>query len=112
MYEFNGLDIELTRGDSLVIGIKLTGRDVPPDTTGLFTVKQTARSADAVMDKRVAVQGNRAVIELTPEDTDNAPRTYFWDFRLIGGEAGGAPMVRTPMAYATFQILEVIGDAG
>lgn len=112
MYEFKGLDIALTRGDSLVIGINLTGRDVPPGMTGLFTVKQTVRSTDAVIEKRVAVRNNQALIELTPADTELAPRTYFWDFRLIGGEPGGPTLVRTPMEYAAFQILEVVGNAG
>lgn len=104
--------MELTRGDSFSFAMTFTGRTLPDAAQALFTVKKRVRDELPVIEKTVAVTDNRAVVHLLPEDTAQLPvGAYFWDMRLlIPGQAGVE--VRTPMEYAAFQLLEVIGDAG
>ncbi len=40
MYRFEGLDIEVTGGDSLVFAVRFDGRAVPVGSTAVFTVKK------------------------------------------------------------------------
>jgi len=109
MHKFNGYDIELTRGDSLVFRVGLSGRDLPEGSVGLFTVKANPRDERPVIQKRMDASGEMLMISLSPKDTDLTPRTYFWDVRvLIPLEAGGYEL-ETPMEYASFVILEAIG---
>lgn len=109
MHKFNGYDIELTRGDSLVFRVSLSGRDLPEGSVGLFTVKANPRDERPVIQKRVDASGEQLMISLAPKDTNLTPRTYFWDVRvLIPLEEGGYEL-ETPMEYASFVILEAIG---
>lgn len=106
----DGKDIQLTRGDSFVFTMNFTGRILPVTSQAVFTLKKRIRDEAALIEKKVPVSENAAVICLKPEDTaDLAAGTYFWDMRLlIPGQDGTE--VRTPMEYASFQLLEVIGD--
>ena len=112
MFTIDGKNMELTRGDSFAFAMTFTGRTLPVGTQALFTVKKRVKDDLPVIEKTVRVTDNRAAVQLLPEDTAQLPvGTYFWDMRLlIPGEAGTE--VRTPMEYASFQLLEVIGDAG
>lgn len=111
MHRFNGLDIELTRGDSLQFKITVKGRQLPEGTMALFTVKRRTRDAEPVVEKRVKVDENgQVVVGLSSADTDIVPRTYFWDIRILIPLGDGTYEVRTPMEYAAFTILEVVGN--
>lgn len=108
MFAFDGNDITLTRGDSFSLGIELKGRTFADGCEGLFTIKNTARSTEPLIEKRVPIEDNGAVIVLDPEDTKDLNfKTYYWDFRIIDLDGN----VSTPMDVAAFTIAEVIGDA-
>ena len=111
MFAINGKDIELTRGDSFSFTMTFTGRTLPASTLARFTLKKKVKDEEAVIEKTVTVTDNVAAVHLLPEDTaDLSPGTYFWDMRLLIPNGDGRE-VRTPMEYASFQLLEVIGDA-
>ena len=111
MHKFDGFDIELTSGDSLQFRVTISGRELPAGTEALFTVKKSPRADDAVIEKRLTVDVDGVVlVGLSNEDTDIAPRTYYWDLRVMIPNGDGNFEVRTPMEYAAFTILEVIGD--
>lgn len=110
MYRFSGTDIELTRGDSLVFHIRLSGRDLPPGTLALFSVKPSPKAEAPTIEKQMPVSGGVVLIGLSSADTNVAPRSYCWDLRVMIPLGDGTFEVLTPMEYATFQILEVIGN--
>jgi hypothetical protein len=111
MHRFNGYDIELTRGDSLQFRVTITGRELPQGTAALFTVRQRPRDENAVIEKQLAVDADGVVlVGLASDDTDITPRTYYWDLRVLMPLGDGTFEVRTPMEYATFTILEVVGN--
>lgn len=112
MYRFDGLDIELSRGDSIQFKVTIKGRELSEGTTALFTVKRSANAEEALIEKRLAVDEDGVVlVGLSSEDTDLSPRTYFWDMRVLLPLGDGSFEVRTPMEYAAFTILGVIGNA-
>lgn len=112
MYAIDGKNIELTRGDSFSFTMKFTGRTLPAGCTALFTVKKKVKDETPVIEKTVTVEENKASVFLNPEDTaELSAGTYFWDMRVMIPGAGDSKEVRTPMEYASFQLLEVIGDA-
>ena len=47
MVRCNGCDIELTRGDTLLLRIDLTGRDLPQGAQAVFTVKKNVKHSKA-----------------------------------------------------------------
>ncbi len=110
MVRLNGLDIELTRGDSLLFSARVSGRELPEGTLLLFSVKKNPRQEEALIEKREAVEDAGAVFSLSPRETDLPARTYFWDIRVLIPYGDGTYEVRTPMEYAAFQVTEVIGN--
>lgn len=109
MYRIIGNDIELTRGDSLVLLLRFGGRALAQGTQAVFTVKRRPRDEQPVLCKRFGVEDGRVTLQLVPSETDLDPRSYVWDVRLLIPQ-GEATEVRTPMEYAGFTIMEVIGD--
>lgn len=111
LYRFDGMDIELTRGDSLQFKVTIQGRELPAGTEALFTVKRSPTAEETMIEKRLAVDENGVVyVGISNEDSDIPSRTYFWDLRVLIPLGDGSFEVRTPMEYAAFTILEVIGD--
>lgn len=111
MYRFDGLDIELTRGDSLQFKVTISGRELPEGTIALFTVKRNANAEEAVIEKRLAVDADGVVlVGISSDESDLPPRTYYWDLRVLLPLGDGTYEVRTPMEYAALTILGVIGD--
>lgn len=83
---------------------------IPANAQAVFTLKKRVRDPEPLMEKTSAVTDNVAAVFLAPSDTDALPfGTYYWDVRVIVPGHGGAD-VYTPMEYASFQLLEVIGD--
>lgn len=112
MRKFNGLDIELTKGDSLQFKVTFYGRTLPEGSIALFTIKKSPRAEDAEIEKRILVDADGTVqVGLSSSETNLKPRTYFWDMRVLIPLGDGTYEVKTPMEYAAFTIAEVIGDA-
>lgn len=110
MHSISGNDIELTRGDSLLLRVRING-DTPAGTTAEFTVKKNVRDETPVIFKAMDVANGNVVIHLEPADTDIPVGTYYWDMRLCVPENNGIPaLVVTPMEYASLQILDAVGD--
>lgn len=110
MRKFSGLDIELTRGDTIQFKVTFAGRVLTNDSIALFTIKRRTRDEEAIVEKRVPITDNTANIGLSSDDTDLIPRTYYWDLRVLIPLGDGTFDVKTPMEYATFTILEVVGN--
>ena len=111
MYRFDGLDIELTRGDSLQFKVTVKGRELPSGTEALFTVKRSPNAEDSLIEKRLALDEEGVVfVGISSDESDIPPRTYYWDMRVLIPLGDGTYEVRTPMEYAAFTILGVIGD--
>lgn len=107
MFVVNGTDVTISREDTGVLTVAMSG-DVPADgTTAIVTVRKNIGTATSVWEKRLTVQSGQILINLSTHDTDIAPGAYYWDIRLLydGGD------VYTPFAPAVFQIVEVVGDA-
>ena len=64
MYRLDGHNIELTRGDSLLLLITLPGRELPQGTLAVFTVKTHPRSETAILTKALPVENGRVELEL------------------------------------------------
>ena len=112
MHKFSGMDIELTKGDSIQFKVTFSGRDLPEGSIALFTVKAKPKDEEPVIEKRIEISADgTALIAVSSEDSNVPARTYYWDIRvLIPLHDGENYEVRTPMEYAAFTILEVIGD--
>ena len=109
MYKITGLDIEITRGDTLALLYKFDGRELPYGTDAIFTVKKRPRDEEYVVQKRVDASDGTATIFLNSDDTNFDARTYYWDIRLQIPREDGGYELQTPMEYAAFTIIEVIG---
>lgn len=112
MRRFDGLNIELTRGDSTQFKVNFAGQTLPEGAMALFTVKKSPRSTEPVIEKRMDIAAGSTYVWLSNKDTDIQPRTYYWDIRVLVPFGDGTYDVKTPMQYASFTILEVIGDVG
>lgn len=111
MHRFDGYDIELTRGDSLCLRIRLRGRDLPAGARALFTVRTAPRAEETVLEKRTDIADGETLIVLSSADTDLKARVYFWDLRVFIPGENGFDELETPMEYAAFTIVEAIGSA-
>ena len=112
MHLFNGNDIELTRGDTLFFKIHLDNRELPEGTVAYFTVKASPKATEAVITKKLDASDGVLDIRLFSEDTDLAPRTYYWDVRVLIPLESGGYEVETPMEYAALTIVDAIGIPG
>ena len=98
MYKITGLDIEITRGDTLALLYKFDGRELPEGTDAIFTIKKRPRDDEYVVQKRVDASDGTATILLLSDDTNFDARTYYWDIRLqIPREDGGYEVRRTQL---------------
>lgn len=110
MVIINGTGIRVTRGDSVRFTIHLTGRDLPDGTLTLFTVKKRAwRHEQPDIELEIPVMGNDVDVILAPDVTDIEASEYVWDLRVLEDAAEGAEVL-TPMEYASFEVMEAIGD--
>lgn len=109
MYKITGLDIEVTRGDTLALLYRFDGRDFPVGTDAIFTIKRRPRDTEHVVQKRVDASDGTATILLLSDDTNFDARTYYWDIRLQIPREDGGYEIQTPMEYAAFTIVQVIG---
>lgn len=110
MVTLNGYDIELTRGDTLLLRIDLSGRSMPDGTDAVFTLKKNIHSTEAIIQKRFGASDGSVSILLAPRETNLKPGVYYWDLRLQIPQAEGGYEVLTPMEYAAFAVLDVVGD--
>ena len=87
MRKVNGLNIQLTQGDTLVLRANLAEADLPEGSEALFTVKRRPNDETPLIEKRIGIQENAALIQLASADTALPPRTYCWDRRLLCAHA-------------------------
>ena len=111
MVSFNGLDIELTRGDTLQFKVTFSGRELPSGSIALFTIKKRTRDEETIVEKRLPIEGSVVNVGISSEESNITPRTYYWDMRVLIPLGDGTYDVKTPMEYAAFTILEVVGNA-
>lgn len=109
MFNIDGYDIEVTRGDTAALLFHFNGREIPSGTDAVFTIKKRPKDEECVVQKRVDASDGTATIYLTSDDTNHAARTYFWDIRLQLPREDGGYEIQTPMEYAAFTILDVVG---
>lgn len=109
MLEINGYDVAITRGDSLILRVNLNGRDLPEGTDAVVTLKKSIHSEETILQKRFDASGETLNIHLTPTETDLTPGVYVWDLRLQIPLEDGSHEVLTPMEYAAFAVLPVVG---
>lgn len=110
MLVINGKGIRITRGDSARFTIHLTGRELPDGTQALFTVKKRAwQHEPPAIEEYIPVMGNDVDVILSPDVTDMKAGNYVWDLRVME-DAGDGAEVMTPMEYASFEVMEAIGD--
>lgn len=108
MLNVDGLDIGITRGDTGQFTITFTGDDKPENgCVILVSLKKTKTSTYPLWEKRLIVNNDTITVTLTSADTDLAFGQYWWDARITFRDG----TIYTPMAPASFKILEVIGDA-
>ena len=106
MMTLDGLNIEITRGDTGSLTITFTGEDIPEDgTIALVTVKKAA-GGKMIWSKSLTVEGGACQIPLTTETTLLDYGQYKWDLRLIYEDGA----VYTPMRPARYTISSAIGD--
>ena len=106
MFSINGKDIAISKGDTGIITITLTGEVPDNNTIALVTVRENVNTCNVVWEKRLQVNNGVIIIDLTSEETDIPAHTYVWDFRLLYSDGG----VYTPFQPAKYQIYEVVGD--
>lgn len=109
MFNTEGFDIEVTRGDTIALQIHLHGRELPVGTDAIFTVKKRPRDTEYLLQKRMDATDGVVTLALDPDDTNLPPRTYYWDLRVQIPQDTGGYEVYTPMEYAAFTVLDVVG---
>lgn len=110
MHRFDGYDIELTAGDSLLFFVSLEGRELPFGAVAIFTLKRNPKDEAALIEKEIPIEDGRVEIKLSSEETDLPARTYYWDLRTKFTSEEYGEEVETPMEYAAFTILQPVGD--
>ena len=106
MFDVNGMDVTISRGDTGTLTITFTG-DVPDDNTvALVTVRKNVNDIEPVWEKRLAINDGVVVVPLTQADTDIPWFDYWWDVRLLYQNGD----VYTPFEPAMFRVCEVVGD--
>lgn len=110
MVMINGMGIRVTRGDSVRFTIHLTGRELPDGTMKLFSVKKRAwQHEQPAIELYIPVLGNDVEVILPPDMTDIVAGEYVWDLRVMEDSDEGTEVL-TPMEYASFEVMEAIGD--
>ena len=109
MLKIDGVNIQISQGDTGVFTITFTGEDAPENNcTALITLKKTEDSENSIWEKRLAVNDHAVTVTLLSSDTRDLKRgQYWWDVRIIFRDG----TIYTPMMPASFKVLGVIGDA-
>lgn len=104
--QMTGNGVYLTRGDSLRLMVRLSGRVVADGDRALLTVKERAGDELPLLVKTAYVSGRRVVFEFLPSDTEGwKPKRYHWSLRLIDRDGN----VTTPLTDEELVIGNVIG---
>lgn len=107
MLNIDGLNVEVTRGDTGQFTITFTGTDKPENgCVILVSLKKTKTSQTPLWEKRLTVNNDTILVTLTSEDTSLEFGQYWWDARILFRDG----TVYTPMNPASFKVLEVIGN--
>lgn len=108
MFDIQGKNIEISRGDTGVYTITFSGVDAPEDgTTAEVSLKKTKDSENLIWEKKYTVADSRITVTLLSEDTADLPYgQYWWDVRILFRDG----TIFTPMKPASFKVVEVIGN--
>lgn len=110
MLRIEGTSIQLTRGDTTRLKMRLVGRKLPKGCMALFAVKKgTWRHGEPVIAKVIPVTDDTVSVMLAAEETELEPGHYVWDLRIKEPYDDGMNRF-TPMAYGGLDVLEAIGD--
>lgn len=85
MISFNGLDITINKENAAGLNFEFEGDDSPEDgVETLFVVKRTPGfSTPSIIEKAPMVMDSTVKIDLTKDDVDIAPGTYFWNIMIL-----------------------------
>lgn len=122
MYNVDGYNIELSRGDTgaLIVNATATLNGEPftfgSDDRALFSIKNAL--GEIVKEKVATLDNNAFTVYFLNSDTDSlAPGNYQWDVRYIihpyydsTGRIIDGDQVITPKGPQTMQLLTVVGD--
>lgn len=117
MFQVEGFQITMTRGDTGAFKATMTGYTFGEDDRVLFTVK----SADGTVVKQGAYhpdENGQFTVYFTNEETDYlTPGAYSWDFRVVihpyyddDGNITSGVHVHTPTLPQTLTLLPAVGD--
>ena len=105
MLDMCGLDMRISQGDTAVIHIVLENEQTLENALAVVTLKRNVGDRICLWEKRIEVENNQIELPLTKADTNLPARMYWWDIRLIMGDA-----VQTPFGTHRFEVVEAIGD--
>lgn len=106
MLAIDGLDIQITRGDTAQL-IYTFETDIPDNgTIAVFTIKRGAVGSDELLRKESEISDGVVTFVLGHEDTNLPFGSYKYDIRCIYDNGD----VYTPMSPCALDIVEVIGN--
>lgn len=122
MYNVEGYNIELSRGDTGALTVKANATlEGEPYIFGendraLFSIK--SGNGEIIMQKVCPMVNNAFTVQFLNADTDSlAPGSYSWDVRYIinpyyddSGKMINGDQVITPRAPMSLNLLTVVGD--
>jgi hypothetical protein len=85
MFSLDGNKITLTRGDTAVIGVSLTGYEPKEGDEIVMTLKRKIRDTEAVLTKYMD-HAEELYFKLEPEDTIDLLGSYVYDVQLTTAE--------------------------
>lgn len=123
MFNVDGYNIDLSRGDTGAIKVKATATlngepfTFGPDDRALFSIKN-AQTGEIVKEKIAEMEDNDFIIYFLNSDTDKlSPGSYQWDVRYIihpyydaEGRIIDGDQVITPKEPQNMNLLTVVGD--
>jgi hypothetical protein len=122
MYNVEGYNIELSRGDTGALTVTANATlEGEPYTFGendraLFSIK--SGNGEIIMQKICPMVDNAFTVQFLNSDTDSlAPGSYSWDVRYVinpyyddSGKMVNGDQVITPRAPMSLNLLTVVGD--
>lgn len=117
MFRIEGNKIILSRGDTGIVTIGVSGYTFSSIDRALFTVSDGG--GEVKMRRELEIEDNVVTIEFVNSDTDSLPSgTYQWDIRFVmnpiydseSGEIMDGDEVNTPELPMTLQLLPTVGQ--
>ena len=108
MCNIEGLEISISRGDSVTLIFSFGGQTPADGTQAVMTVKRgTDRDTPAKWSKTATISAGKAQFDITNADTNIKSGVYHWDLILHYADGEKYSPFRFPHLL---EIVEVIGD--